>query len=146
MKPSILAFVGSALLLSACDNHRDACTSLCHRMVDPVEDGGCALHAWKTHAQCVQGCIDDLYRRDDAETILACYQGALDGASRATAEDAVDTAIAERLFTGVGTTGGIDREETITDLMARRCDLFAIVRCKTEATRAEWDAPLLSDQ
>ena len=132
-------FLNMALLLVlvGCVAHRNDCETLCRRMVDPIEEGGCGLRAWKTQVQCVQGCVDDLYRRDDADTILACYWGALDGVSREKAEVAVDAAVEEGLI------GAELRGDTVDEVMGRRCDLFEIVQCKTEATRTHWDPPLL---
>lgn len=128
----IVTFVHVVILVSTiagCATHEKPCRALCTQLVaDP-----CNLPSWPTEEQCVRGCMDDLYRRDDAEEILACYQGAIDGPTRAQAEALVDRAIGEGLFEAESVAGTFDREFEIEVLDRRSCDLFQMIDCKTRA-------------
>lgn len=118
-----------AATVAGCATHEKQCRALCTQLVaDP-----CNLPSWPTEEQCVRGCMDDLYRRDDAEEILACYQGAIDGPTRAQAEALVDRAIGEGLFEAESVAGTFDREFEVEVLDRRSCDLFQLIDCKTRA-------------
>ena len=131
----------ASLLLLGCAPHRKECEELCTVFVD---ESGCGFRAWKNVAQCTNGCLDDLYRRDDSDVILGCYWKAVEGMDEAEAALQVGFAEEARIFDAKKVDGSFDRQAEIDALVERKCDPFAIVQCKTQAARVIPDAPLLS--
>lgn len=120
------------VLVMACNGRRADCESICTQLME----GPCEIGAWTSKAQCVQGCLDDLYRRDDADEILTCYQGAIDGPTTAEAEALIDRAIEARLFEAQVLSGTFDRAFEVEALDRRTCDVFSLIECKTRADAA----------
>ena len=134
MNVRALALASFALLLSlaaGCNPSQSGCESICRQLIT-----GCEFTAWSSAEQCQAGCVEDMYRRSDAEDVLACYQAAIDPISRAEAEDRVDRALEKGALGGLTLSDGIDREAVIQQtLEASSCDVFAVVQCKVEAVQ-----------
>jgi len=97
---------------------------------------GCEFSAWSSVTQCTDGCIEDMYRRDDATEVLACYAAAVDEPPRAEVEATLEVALAHGFFADEVAAGTFDREARVTaGIAAGTCDLFAVVQCKVDAVQ-----------
>ncbi len=138
---TLLALVVLALLAGCGRTNRAQCQALCSKFVNT-----CGWPAWTSVEQCQQGCLDDLYRRDDAEDLLACYNAAADPPSAEEAGELVDAAVERGVYDAQILQGTFDRTtaiERMTDQMT--CDPFAAVQCKTEAVLVQPDLPLVQE-
>lgn len=127
-----------ALALAGCDRIPEGCEAICSRFV--VE---CGFTAWSGVEQCAAGCVEDLYRRDDAEEVLACYHAAVDVPSRTEAEARVDRAIEAGLFDQPSVIP-FDKEAVIDGAVdSGTCDLFAVIQCKVVAVQVPASGTLL---
>lgn len=127
--------------LAGCNRNANQCRALCSKFVNT-----CEWPAWTSVEQCEQGCIDDLYRRDDADELLACYHAAADAPTDEVVEAAVDRGIAAGVYDVQIAQGSFDRDAAKTVLSQRMtCDAFAAVECKTEAVLQEPNLPLVRE-
>ena len=139
---SITLLLTILLGVGACNPWSSRCEDLCSQL---KED--CNFSAWATSEQCRQGCVDDMYRRDDAEELFACYE-------RAVAVPSADEAIARvaqaqqaGLFDKAIEAGSWDQaSEEARAIELGTCDLFAFVQCKVEAVQVAPQLPLLGDE
>ncbi len=139
MRGAALALAAAVGLLAGCNPHADECESICRQFVV-----GCEFTAWPTAEQCRAGCEEDMYRRDDAADVFACYEAAVAPPSRIEAGARVDAAVDRGFFAEEIAAGTWDREATIDAAVeAGTCDLFAVVQCKVEAVQVRPDPPLL---
>jgi len=131
------------LLLAGCSGqtNRAQCRALCSKFVNT-----CGWPAWTSVEQCQQGCLDDLYRRDDAAELFACYNDAADPPTAEVAGAQVDLAVEQGVYDAQILQGTFDRTtaiERMTEQMT--CDPFAVVQCKTEAVLVQPDLPLVQE-
>jgi hypothetical protein len=118
-----------ALLLSACSQVRPECELVCRKFVTV-----CEFPAWSTVEQCTQGCVDDMYRRDDWQVVLDCYARAADPPTEDEAAAWVDAALAAGRWAQQVAAGSFDRPAALD--LARdslTCDAFAVVQCKVDS-------------
>lgn len=137
----ITAVLGLALAtsLGACSSSSARCESLCTQLVDE-----CGYSAWTSVDQCRSGCVDDMYRRSDADEVLGCYEEALAVPSREEAATRVNRARQAGLFDRAVENGTWDEEAEIDRAIdLGTCDLFSFVQCKVEAVQATPESPLL---
>ncbi len=125
------------VLLSACTGTERQCEQLCQKMV-----GTCAWQAWSSVEVCTQGCLDDLYRREDSAEIVACYDAAVEPMTR----DAAEAAVTDALNAGLLADDSPDfsflgEVQRLQDGSA--CDAFAVIRCKQGAAPSRPDLPLV---
>jgi len=126
----VLALLGSAL--PGCDSQRGECEQICRTFITT-----CEWNAWSYVSQCTQGCVEDMYRRDDAEEIFACYRSAVAAPSREEATATVERALAAGLFSKDLEVGEFNLEVAIDSAIENgTCDAFAAVQCKVEALKA----------
>ena len=135
--PLLLAFT----LLGCTQNNGPRCERLCSKFVNT-----CAWPAWTSVEQCKQGCIEDLYRRDDAEAVLDCYEEAADPPSAEAAAAAVDEALLIGVYDVQLFQGTFDRERAEEQMTERlTCDPFAAVQCKTRSVLTRPELPLVRE-
>jgi len=139
------AAVGLALTIAAlagvpgCSGLRASCEEVCSRFV-----GDCHWTAWANVEQCARGCIEDMYRRDDADAVLDCYERAADPMPRDEAEAAVDRAVEAGFWREEREDGTWDRTATVEAAMeSSRCSPFEAVQCKVDAVLVEPKTALL---
>jgi hypothetical protein len=126
-----LLLLAIASFVVGCNPHADACDSICRRFV-----AGCDFSAWSSVQQCTDGCVEDMYRRDDVEEVLACYEAAVDAPTRAQVEATIDRALEHGFFVDEVAAGTFDRNARVTaGIEAGTCDLFAVVQCKVDAVQ-----------
>ena len=137
-----LAFLLLLLLATAgsgCDRWSSRCETLCVRLVNE-----CSFSAWSSTEQCRLGCVDDMYRREDAGELLACYEAAVEPISRAEAAELVDRAFQAGFLTRPIDDQPVDIEAEIERAMAfGTCDAFSFVQCKVEAVQVAPSTPLI---
>ena len=128
-----------ACLGSGCVTNGAECERICARFVTE-----CGFNAWTSVEQCRVGCVEDLYRRDDADEVLACYDAAIDVPTSDQAGALVDRAAAAGLFAEQVAAGTFDRAAAVQEAIVHgTCDPFAVVQCKVEAVQVRPDAPLV---
>ena len=128
-----------AISLVGCNPWSSRCEELCTRLVDECDFG-----AWSSAEQCRMGCVDDMYRRHDAEELLACYETAIEAPSEDVARQRVLRAQQAGLFDEQVASGTFD--ETIEVQRAIEfgtCDVFEFVQCKVDAVQVLPETPLL---
>lgn len=129
------------LALAGCTPNRSQCDALCSKLVNT-----CEWPAWTSADQCADGCIDDLYRRDDADDLIACYNAAADAPSAELAGARVDLAVEQGVYDSQIAQGTYDRPGAIVQMTERMtCDPFAAVQCKTDAVLVRPNLPLVSE-
>lgn len=134
-----VALLLASLVGPGCASQAKECESVCRRMVS-----GCGFTAWTSVEQCSSGCVEDMYRRDDADVVLACYMAAVEPPSRAEAEASVDDAVAHGLFEREVMTGTFDREAWVDRAVTDgTCDVFAVVQCKVDAVQVAPTGPFI---
>jgi len=122
-----------------CQPNRNECQALCSKLVNT-----CGWPAWTSVDQCREGCLDDLYRRDDSEELIACYNEAADPPTIEAANARVDLAVAQGVFDAQIAQGTFTRESAMAQMTEKMtCDPFAAVQCKTEAVLVRPDLPLV---
>lgn len=129
------------LLLAGCQSTARRCESVCTEFMTT-----CGWTAWADVDSCKAGCEDDLYRRSDADEVLDCYEAAVAQMPREQAEDVIDQALLEGIFStqeAANTFNYIREVERFQE--ASTCDLFATVQCKVQAVQQPIDTPLLND-
>ncbi len=140
MRTVLLALL-AVLALSGCNPNRNTCHALCSKFVNT-----CGWPAWTSVDQCRQGCMDDLYRRDDGNELIACYNAAADPPSAEVAGARVDLAVEQGVYDLQILQGTFDRASAVADMTQKMtCDPFAAVQCKTEAVLVEPDLPLVRE-
>ncbi len=140
LAPWMALLLGLALV-AGCSPHRNQCQALCSKMVNT-----CGWPAWTSVDQCREGCQDDLYRRDDADELIACYHAAADPPSPEEAGARVDLGIEQGVYDAQIAQGTFDRDTAIASLTERMtCDPFAAVQCKTNAVLVRPDLPLVRE-
>ena len=118
--------------LGGCDSPRDECEQICRSFIQT-----CEWNAWGYVSQCTQGCVEDMYRRDDAEEIFACYRSAVAAPTRQEAGETVQRALDAGLFSKDLAVGQFNLEESIARAIEHgTCDPFAAVQCKVDALKA----------
>ena len=128
------------LALAGCSDVPDQCDAICARFVTE-----CGFTAWSGVDQCAAGCVEDMYRRDDSEQVLACYHAAVDAPTRAAAEARVDRAIEAGLFDQPSVVP-FDKTALVDEAMdSGTCDLFAVIQCKVEAVQVPASGALLGE-
>lgn len=128
-----------ALLMSGCVTNGAECERICGRFVSD-----CGFNAWGSVEQCRIGCVEDLYRRTDAEAVIACYDAAVDAPTEELAGVTVDRATEAGLFADAQAAGTFDRATAITEAIGHgTCDTFAVVQCKVDAVQVRPDVPLV---
>ena len=126
------------LALAGCSDTEQECEAICARFIDE-----CGFTAWSGVEQCTAGCVEDMYRRDDGDSVFACYHAAVDAPDRAVAEARVDRAIEAGLFDAPSMVP-FDKEGAIDEAVAvGTCDLFAVIQCKVEAVQVPVSGALL---
>ena len=126
----LLVTLALAALLAGCDDHSDGCESVCRSFLFD-----CGVTAWADVEQCTAGSGEDLYRRTDADEVLACYEAAIAVPTRAQAEAKVDAAFEAGLF-GEILIGMPDRDTLVEQaIQSGTCDVFEVVQCKVEAVQ-----------
>ena len=126
--PLVAALV---LLIPACTTHSEHCETLCKRFVND-----CQFSAWSNVSQCTQGCVDDMYRRDDAQEVFDCYRAAIAPPSREQAAITVQRAVDAGLFSKDQEVGLFDLDAAIDAAIEHgTCDPFAAVQCKVQALK-----------
>lgn len=116
---------------AGCNPHATECEAICRKFVS-----GCEFSAWSSVTQCQDGCMEDMYRRSDADEVLACYTAAVEEPARASVETQLDRALAHGFFADEVAAGTFDREAKVTEgIAAGTCDLFAVVQCKVDAVQ-----------
>lgn len=134
-RPSVAHALGVALLLMGslgCDSNRADCEGICRTFIST-----CEWTAWSHVSQCTQGCVEDMYRRDDTDDIFACYRSAAAAPSREEAEATVQRAVDAGLFAKDQELGAFVLEEVIDAAVEHgTCDAFAAVQCKVQALKA----------
>ena len=136
MRFSLLVCALLAVLLSGalggCDSPRDECEQICRSFIQT-----CEWNAWGYVSQCTQGCVEDMYRRDDADEIFTCYRAAVAAPTREEASETVQRALDAGLFSKDVAVGQFNLEEAIDSAVENgTCDPFAAVQCKVEALKA----------
>jgi len=129
---SILLAVGLGLaFFSGCSPHEKRCEEVCLQFVND-----CGWTAWENLAQCQVGCVDDTYRRDDANELLDCYSSAAAVPSLEEAAAAVERAVEAGFFSVEQASGTFDREAATTLAVEQgTCDAFALVQCRADAVK-----------
>jgi hypothetical protein len=142
LPPSALALVlALGLAAPACSPVASRCDEVCRRFVQT-----CQWNAWTSVDQCSQGCRDDLYRRDDAQEVLDCYERAADPATDEEAEAAVDAAIQAGFWQEERDAGTFDRAGRVAEAKAAsECSPFEAVQCKVDAVLVDPKLPLLGN-
>ena len=136
---SLLALSILLLGTAGCVTNSAECERLCTRFVSD-----CGFNAWGSVEQCRVGCVEDLYRRTDADAVIACYDAAVDVPTVEQAGALVDRAVEAGLFSEQVTAGTFDRGAAVVDAQTHgTCDAFAVVQCKVEAVQVRADAPLV---
>jgi len=126
-------------LLTGCVTNGAECERICTRFVTD-----CGFNAWGSVEQCRVGCVEDLYRRDDAAEVIACYDAAVDAPTTEQAAAVLDRATDAGLFSEQQAAGTFDRDVAIQDAVGHgTCDPFAVVQCKVEAVQVRPTAPLV---
>jgi hypothetical protein len=129
------------LALAGCNPWSSRCETLCESLID-----GCGFGAWSSVEQCRAGCVDDMYRRSDAEELFSCYEDAVATPSIEDASRRVSRAREAGLFDAAIAEGSWDEPgEVQRALELGRCDLFAFVQCKVEAVQVVPRAPLVEN-
>ncbi len=124
-----LGALGVVAALVACNPTSQRCEAVCTKFVL-----GCGWNAWTSVEQCRQGCVEDMYRRDDANEVLDCYVAASDAPAEETAASWVDRAYGAGVFDAKVAAGTYSREEAVEEAIAfGTCDVFAAVQCKVDA-------------
>jgi hypothetical protein len=136
------SLLACALLASlGCKSTQPECEAICERFVTE-----CGWTAWPTVESCTAGCVDDLYRRKDADEVLACYHAAADPPSHQAAEARVLQAEEAGLFSRAQAAGTYDREAAILDAIEHgTCDPFAAVDCKVGSVLQRPELDLVND-
>jgi hypothetical protein len=130
-----------ALALTGCNSWSSRCETLCTSLFND-----CSLEAWSSIEQCRLGCVEDMYRRDDASDIFTCYEAALAPPTLEAATARVNRAREAGLFESEIAAGTWDEEgEVQRALELGSCDLFAFVQCKVEAVQVVPTAPLVGN-
>jgi hypothetical protein len=138
MRLLLLALV--AVLSFGCVTNGNECEEICTRFVTD-----CGFNAWGGVEQCRIGCVEDLYRRADADEVLACYHAAVDPPTSEQAEALVDRATEAGFFDDRIEAQTFVRADAVTEAIGNgTCDAFAVVQCKVEAVQVRPTAPLLS--
>jgi len=129
---ALLFAVGlSAVLFSGCSPTEKRCEEVCLQFVSD-----CGWTAWENLAQCQVGCVDDTYRRDDADELLDCYAKAASTPSLEESAALVDQAIEAGVFAIEQASGAFDRDAAITAAVEQgTCDAFAVVQCRADAVK-----------
>ena len=137
---ALLVLCLGLMALAGCSDVPERCETICYRFVDD-----CGFTAWSGVEQCTAGCLEDMYRRTDADDVLDCYQAAVDPPTREQAEIRVDRALEAGLLGEVSFVP-FDREATIDQAVASgTCDMFAVVQCKVDAVQVPASGPLLGN-
>ncbi|MEE2828594.1 MAG: hypothetical protein VX498_05370 [Myxococcota bacterium] len=124
---------------SGCNPWSSRCESLCVRLVDE-----CGFNAWSSAEQCRLGCVDDMYRRTDAEELLGCYEAAVDPPSHEEAAELVNRALQAGFLAPPIDDQPLDVDAEIERAVAfGTCDVFSFVQCKVEAVQVPPSSPLL---
>lgn len=135
IRSSAVGALGLALLLLGplgCDSNRGDCEAICRTFINT-----CEWTAWSHVSQCTQGCVEDMYRRDDVAEIFACYRAATAEPSRQDAEATVQRALDAGLFAKAQELGSFDLQVAIDAAIQHgTCDAFAVVQCKVQALKA----------
>jgi len=130
------------LTLAGCTPNRNECEALCSKLVNT-----CGWPAWTSVDQCAEGCVDDLYRRDDADDLISCYNAAADAPPPEVAGARVDLAVEQGVYDAQIAQGTYSREGAIVQMTERMtCDPFAAVQCKTDAVLARPSLPLVNEE
>ncbi len=117
--------------LSGCQSNREECEEVCRTFIST-----CDWNAWSTVSQCTQGCVDDMYRRDDAQEVFDCYRAAIAPPSREQAAITVQRAVDAGLFSKDQEVGLFDLDAAIDAAIEHgTCDPFAAVQCKVQALK-----------
>lgn len=128
-------------ILSGCNQWSSRCETLCTSLFND-----CSLEAWSSIEQCRLGCVEDMYRRNDAKDLFTCYETALAPPTLEEAATRVTRAQQAGLFEAEIAAGTWDEEaEVQRALELGSCDLFAFVQCKVEAVQVVPTAPLVGD-
>ncbi|HCP48376.1 MAG TPA: hypothetical protein DIU15_20225 [Deltaproteobacteria bacterium] len=136
MTPRSIAFATVLLTLlavplSGCSTNNKRCQEVC---VEFMND--CGWTAWENLAQCQSGCLDDTYRRDDADELLDCYSSAVATPSLSEAEAVVERSIASGVFAAEQAAGTFDRDAAVQAAIEQgTCDAFALVQCRADAVK-----------
>jgi len=129
------------LLLAGCETTSSKCEDVCEQFVTD-----CGFSGWPTVTACRAGCVEDLYRRDDVDEVLACYRAAVAPPTPAEAQERVDEAVAEGLFDRAIVAGTFDLEATVQEAIEwGTCDAFAVVQCKVDAVTKRPELSLIND-
>jgi hypothetical protein len=135
------ALLLAGLALVGCETTSSKCEDVCELFVTD-----CGFAAWPTVTACRQGCVEDLYRRDDVDEVLACYRAAVAPPTQADAEARVDDAISEGLFDRPIAAGTFDRDAAVTQAVEwGTCDAFEVVQCKVDAITKRPELSLIND-
>ena len=119
-------------LLPACESHRDECEEICRTFIST-----CEWNAWSHVSQCTQGCVEDMYRRNDADEVFDCYRAAIAPPSREDARATVQQALDAGLFAKAQDLNEFVFEVAVDEAIAHgTCDPFAAVQCKVQALKA----------
>lgn len=130
-------------LLAGCGggDNGPRCEQVCRKFVNV-----CEWPAWTSVEQCKRGCLEDMYRRNDADAVLDCYAAAADPPTTEAVEAAVDEAIARGVYATGISQGTFDRAAAISQTTEQMtCDPFAAVQCKTDAVLVRPDLPLVNE-
>ena len=118
-------------LLSGCASHDEECEEICRSFITT-----CEWNAWSHVSQCTQGCVEDMYRRDDADEVFDCYRAAIAPPSRDDAQITVQKALDAGLFAKAQDLNEFDLEVAVDEAIASgTCDPFAAVQCKVQAIK-----------
>lgn len=131
--PDRAVFVGLFLvsMLLGCASHDEECEEICRSFITT-----CEWNAWSHVSQCTQGCVEDMYRRDDAEEIFDCYRAAIAPPTREAAQVTVQRALDAGLFSKAQDLSEFDFELAVEDaIVSGTCDPFAAVQCKVQALK-----------
>ena len=120
-----------SVMLAGCGSHEEECKEICRSFITT-----CEWNAWSHVSQCTQGCVEDMYRRDDADEVFDCYRTAIAAPRRAAAQVTVQRALDAGLFAKAQDLNEFNIEEAIDKAIAHgTCDPFAAVQCKVQALK-----------
>ncbi len=141
MKRFALLVLVAALAGCGSGDSGPRCDQVCRKFVNI-----CEWPAWTSVEQCKRGCLDDMYRRSDAQEVLDCYAAAADAPSPDTVELTLDQALAQGVYDVAIAQGTFERGRAAAQLTEQMtCDPFAAVQCKTAAVLVRPDLPLVNE-
>lgn len=139
-----IALLLACALLFGCGGSGDSgprCEQVCRKFVNV-----CGWPAWTSVEQCKRGCLEDMYRRSDANEVLDCYAAAADPPTTEAVNAAVDEAVARGVYDSGISQGTFDRAAALSQMTEQMtCDPFAAVQCKTDAVLVRPDLPLVNE-